>query len=119
MGDLAPFTVTVLSVDEERNIADFIVKCQPNDMIFLHRHSALTNSFVIDGRHIIHESGNRQRQEVRPVGCYTSSQPGDVHHEGGGAEGCMAHNRVQRETEAMCDVSGTVLGALRTAQSRP
>ncbi len=118
LGDFEYFTVTILSVDEERNIADFIVKFEPKEKIFLHRHLALSNTFVIDGEHIIYEPSSKQLREVRPVGRYTSSQPGDAHHEGGGAEGCILHYSVRGETDALFDVvddSGTVLATLRTA----
>jgi hypothetical protein len=118
LGDFEHFMVTILSVDEDKNIADFIVKFEPNEKIFLHRHLALTNTLVIDGEHIIYEPGSKQLREVRPVGRYTSSQPGDAHHEGGGAEGCILHYSVRGETDALFDVmddDGTVLATLRTA----
>lgn len=118
LGDFEHLTVTILSVDEKRNIADFIVKFDPNEKIFLHRHLALTNTFVIDGEHIIYEPGSKQLREIRPVGRYTSSQPGDAHHEGGGANGCILYYSVRGETDALFDVmdeNGAVIATLRTA----
>ncbi|NOT57771.1 MAG: regulator, partial [Deltaproteobacteria bacterium] len=49
--------------------------------------------------HIIYEANGKVR-EVRPVGRYTSSQPGDAHREGGGANGCVLHYSVRGETDA-------------------
>jgi hypothetical protein len=104
-------------VDEKNNIADFIVKFEPNERIFLHRHLALTNTFVVDGEHIIYEP-NGQLREVRPVGRFTSSRPGDAHREGGGANGCVLQYSVRGETDALFDVLDDnlhVQGTLRTA----
>ncbi len=118
LGDFEHFMVTILSVDEENNIADFIVKFEPNKQIFLHRHLALTNTFVIDGEHIIYEPDTKAVREVRPVGRYTSSPAGDAHHEGGGANGCILHYSVRGETDALFDVLDddmNVQAILRTA----
>lgn len=117
LGDFEHFVVTILSVDEAKNIADFIVKFEPSKQIFLHRHLALTNTFVIDGEHIIYE-GNGKMREVRPVGRYTSSPAGDAHREGGGANGCVLHYSVRGETDALFDVLDDdlkILATLRTS----
>lgn len=81
LGDFEHFEVFIFAVDEKNNIADFIVKFAANEKIFIHRHLALTNTFVVDGEHIIYEPDGKKR-EVRPVGRFTSSKPGDAHKEG-------------------------------------
>ena len=117
LGDFEHFEVFIFSVDEQKNIADFIVKFEPNKQIFLHRHLALTNTFVVDGEHIIYEANGVVR-ETRPVGRYTSSPAGDAHREGGGANGCVLHYSVRGETDALFDVLDDdfkVLATLRTS----
>ena len=117
LGDFEHFVVFIFSVDEARNIADFIIKFEPSKQIFLHRHLALTNTFVVDGEHIIYEADGKVR-DVRPVGRYTSSQPGDAHKEGGGAHGCVLHYSVRGESDALFDVLDDdfkVLATLRTS----
>lgn len=118
LADFEHITATILSVDEKNNIADFIVKFEPNKIIFLHRHLAQTNTLVLDGEHIIYEQGSKAVREVRPVGRYTASPAGDAHHEGGGANGCILHYSVRGETDALFDVlddDGNVLATLHTA----
>src|SRR5512144_1488678 len=78
------FELTVLDVDENRKLVDVLVKCAANQQIFLHRHLALTNTWVVQGEHRLYEPTGALK-EVRPVGCYTSSPPGAPHREGGGA----------------------------------
>jgi hypothetical protein len=117
LGDFEHFVVFIFSVDEQKNIADFIIKFEPSKQIFLHRHLALTNTFVVDGEHIIYEADGKVR-DVRPVGRYTSSQPGDAHKEGGGANGCVLHYSVRGETDALFDVLDEdfkILATLRTS----
>lgn len=117
LGDFKHFEVFIFSVDEANNIADFIVKFEPNEQIFLHRHLALTNTFVVDGEHIIYEPNGKAR-EMRPVGRYTSSPAGDAHREGGGANGCVLHYSVRGATDALFDVLDDdlkVVATLRTA----
>src|SRR5262245_66623546 len=80
LGEFEHFEVFIFSVDEQKNIADFIVKFEPNKQIFLHRHLGLTNTFVVDGEHIIYEQNSKVR-DVRPVGRFTSSHTGDAHRE--------------------------------------
>ncbi|MBI3246343.1 MAG: regulator [Deltaproteobacteria bacterium] len=117
LGDFEYFEVFIFSVDEAKNIADFIIKFEPNKQIFLHRHLALTNTFVVDGEHVIYEANGTVR-EVRPVGRYTSSPAGDAHREGGGANGGVLHYSVRGETDALFDVLDDdfkVLATLRTS----
>lgn len=117
LGDFKHFEVFVFAVDEKNNIADFIVKFEANEKIFIHRHLALTNTFVVDGEHVIYEPDGRKR-EVRPVGRFTSSKPGDAHSEGGGANGCVLQYSVRGENDELfhvLDEKLAVLGTLRTS----
>jgi quercetin dioxygenase-like cupin family protein len=117
LGDFEHFVVFIFSVDEAKNIADFVIKFEPSKQIFLHRHLALTNTFVIDGEHIIYEADGKVR-EVRPVGRYTSSQPGDAHREGGGPHCCVLHYSVRGETDALFDVLDDDFKVLATLYTR-
>jgi hypothetical protein len=72
------FVLTVLDVDVSQKIVDFLLKFEPNQQIFLHRHLALTNTLVVQGEHRLYEP-NGALKEVRPVGSYTSSPPGHRH----------------------------------------
>jgi hypothetical protein len=40
----------MFDVDKQKKVIDFILKFDPNQRIFLHRHLALTNTLVIQGR---------------------------------------------------------------------
>ena len=86
LGDFEHFVFAMLDVDSENLIVDFILKFPPHEQIFLHRHLALTNTFVVQGEHRLYEPDG-SLQEIRPVGSYTSSPPGDPHREGAGDGG--------------------------------
>lgn len=86
LGDFEHFVFAMLDVDTEKLIVDFILKFPPHEQIFLHRHLALTNTFVVQGEHRLYEP-DRSLKEIRPVGSYTSSLPGDPHREGAGDGG--------------------------------
>jgi quercetin dioxygenase-like cupin family protein len=83
LGDLEHFVFAVLDIDAPRKVVDFIIKFEPNQQIILHRHLALTNTLVVQGEHRLYEP-NGALKEVRVVGSYTSSQPGEPHREGAG-----------------------------------
>ena len=83
LGDLKHFVFYVLDIDLDRGVFDFILKFEPNQRIILHRHLALTNTFVVQGEHRLYEP-NGALKEIRLVGSYTSSPPGEPHSEGGG-----------------------------------
>ena len=116
LGDFKHFVVSIFAVDEEKNVADFIVKFAANEQIFLHRHLALTHTFVIDGEHILYEPDGKVR-EVRPVGRFTSSPGGDAHREGGGATGCVVLYSVRGETDALFDVLDDDLRVVATLRT--
>lgn len=86
LGDFEHFVFAMLDVDTEKFIVDFILKFPPHRQIFLHRHLALTNTFVVQGEHRLYEPDGSLR-EIRPVGSYTSSPPGEPHREGAGDGG--------------------------------
>jgi hypothetical protein len=83
LGELEHFVFAVLDIDIPRKVVDFIIKFDPDRQIVLHRHLALTNTMVIQGEHRLYEPDGSLK-EVRAVGSYTSSEPGDPHREGAG-----------------------------------
>ena len=85
-GDFEHFVFAMFDVDKQKKVIDFILKFDPNQRIFLHRHLALTNTLVIQGEHRLYEP-NGALKEARPVGSYTSSPPGEPQREGAGNEG--------------------------------
>src|ERR1700726_2562594 len=91
---LEDFVFSVFDVDLERGLVDFILKFEPNQRIILHRHLALTNTFVVQGEHRLYEP-NGALKEIRPVGSYTSSLPGEPHREGAGDEVCVVFYSVR------------------------
>ena len=109
--------VSIFFVDEARNRVDLLIKFDPNEKVLLHRHLADTNTFVIEGDHVIYEPDGTVR-EVRPVGQYTFGTGRDAHDEGGGPNGCILYYSVRGETDAlfdMLDVNLNVVAALHTA----
>jgi hypothetical protein len=82
------FLLTMLEVDVSQKLVDFLLKFPPNQRIFLHRHLALTNTWVVQGEHRLYEPDGALK-EVRRVGSYTSSPPGEPHREGAGDEGSV------------------------------
>ena len=99
-GDFKHFVIKMYDIDRERNIIDFMIKFEPNERIFLHRHLALTNTLVVQGEHRLYEP-NGPLKEIRPVGSYTSSPPGGPHREGGGPEGAVVFYSMRPEGEGI------------------
>ena len=109
--------VSIFFVDEARNRVDFLIKFDPNEKVLLHRHLADTNTFVIEGDHVIYEPDGSVR-EVRTVGQYTFGTGRDAHDEGGGPNGCILYYSVRGETDAlfdMLDANLNAVAALHTA----
>ena len=89
LGDFEHFTYTIFSVDTENEIADFSLKFDSKESIFLHRHRAMTNTFVVSGEHSIYEPDGSLK-ETRKVGSFTSAPASpEPHQEGGGDEGAV------------------------------
>ena len=85
LGDLEHLYFSILNIDEPNHIIDILFKFDANEKIILHRHMVHNNTFVVQGEHRLYEPDGRLR-EIRPVGSYRSTPPGDVHREGGGAD---------------------------------
>jgi 2,4'-dihydroxyacetophenone dioxygenase len=103
LGDLKHFVAAVYNIDEARKIVDFIVKFDANEQIVLHRHLVLTNTFVVQGEHRLYEP-NGTLKEIRPVGSYTSSPPGEPHREGGGVEGAVVLYSIRADDERLFEL---------------
>ena len=107
---------SIFFVDEERHRVDLLIKFAPNEKVLLHRHLADTNTFVVEGDHVIYEPDGQVR-EVRPVGQYTFGTGRDAHNEGGGPNGCVLYYSVRGETDnlfEMLDTNLQVTATLRT-----
>jgi hypothetical protein len=114
LGEFEHFVLAMLDVDVSQKLCDFMIKFEPNQQIFLHRHTALTNTFVVQGEHRLYEP-NGALKEVRPVGTYTSSPPGGSHREGGGEEGCVVLYSIRGEEGTLFEVLDddlTVVGTI-------
>ncbi len=109
--------VSIFFIDEARNRVDLLIKFDPNEKVLLHRHLADTNTFVVEGDHVIYEPDGSVR-EVRPVGQYTFGTGRDAHDEGGGPNGCVLYYSVRGESDAlfeMLDANLNVTATLHTA----
>jgi quercetin dioxygenase-like cupin family protein len=93
----------MFDVDVQHKIVDFILKFPPNQQIFLHRHLALTNTLVVQGEHRLYEPNGALR-EVRSVGSYTSTPPGEPHREGAGDEGGVVFYSVRGKDGVLFEV---------------
>jgi len=112
-GDFEHFVFAMLDVDAQRKLVDLILKFAPNQQIFLHRHLALTNTLVVQGEHRLYEP-NGALKEVRPVGSYISSPPGDPHREGGGDEGGVVFYSIRGEDDTLFEVLNDDLNVVAT-----
>ena len=98
------FVVRILDVDLERRTVDFVIKFERDTRVLVHRHLALTHTFVLKGDHVIYEPNGLLR-ESRSVGSYTvSTVTGDIHSEGGGPNGCTLLYSVRGDDHPMFDV---------------
>ena len=106
-------TVSIFFIDEARNRVDLLIKFDPNEKVLLHRHLADTNTFVVEGDHVIYEPDGSVR-EVRPVGQYTFGTGRDAHDEGGGPNGCVLYYSVRGESDALFDMLDADLNVTAT-----
>jgi quercetin dioxygenase-like cupin family protein len=113
LGDFEHFVFAMLDVDVSQKIVDFILKFPPNQQIFLHRHLALTNTFVVQGEHRMYEPHGALK-EVRPVGSYTSTPPGEPHREGAGDEGGVVFYSVRGKDGVLFEVLDDDLNVIGT-----
>jgi hypothetical protein len=113
LGDFEHFVFAMLDVDVSRQIVDFILKFPPNQQIFLHRHLALTNTLVVQGEHRLYEPSGVLK-EVRHVGSYTSTPPGEPHREGAGDEGGVVFYSVRGKDGVLFEVLDNDLNVVGT-----
>jgi hypothetical protein len=113
LGDFEHFVFAMLDVDVSQKVVDFILKFPPNQQIFLHRHLALTNTLVVQGEHRLYEPKGALK-EVRPVGSYTSSLPGDPHREGAGDEGGVVFYSVRGKDGVLFEALDDSLNVIAT-----
>lgn len=113
LGYFKHFVYTMLDVDVSLQVVDFLIKFDPLQKIFLHRHLALTNTFVIQGEHRLYET-NGVLKEIRPVGSYSASPPGNVHREGGGNEETVVFYSVRGKDGILFEVLDDNLDVVAT-----
>jgi len=117
-GDFKHLQISMLQVDPANHIVDFLVKFDANQKIFLHRHLAQTNLFVVQGEHRIYEPDGSLK-EIRRTGSYTPSPPGGVHFEGGGDQDCIVLYNIRGngrdEMFEVMDDDGKVVGIIGVA----
>jgi hypothetical protein len=113
LGDLEHFVFAVLDIDIPRKVVDFIIKFDPNRQIVLHRHAALTNTMVIQGEHRLYEPDGTLK-EVRAVGSYTSSQPGEPHREGAGDQPAVVLYSVRGKDGVLFELMNDDLNVIGT-----
>jgi len=113
LGEFEHFVFAMLDADVPQRIVDFILKFPPNQQIFLHRHLALTNTLVIHGEHRLYEP-NGALKEVRAVGTYTSTPPGEPHREGAGDEGGVVFYSVRGKDGILFEVLDDDLNVVGT-----
>jgi len=111
--DFEHFVFAMYDVDVSQKTLDFILKFVPNERIFLHRHLALTNTLVVQGEHRLYEPAG-ELKEVRPVGSYSSSPPGEPHREGGGDEGAVVFYSVRGKDGVLFEILDDDLNVVGT-----
>ena len=85
---------SLCDLDEERQVADLLVKFEPDKIVALHNHLAQTNMLIIQGELRMYEPDGTLR-EVRPAGKYARGRRDDAHREGGGPEGAVVFYSVR------------------------
>jgi hypothetical protein len=103
LGAFENFVFAMYNVDVPGKIVDFVLKFPANKQILLHRHLALTNTLVIQGEHLLYEP-NGKLKEVRTVGSYTSTPPGEPHREGAGDGGGVVFYSVRGKDGVLFEV---------------
>ena len=102
----------MLDVDVSQKIVDFLVKYEPKQQIFLHRHLALTNTLVVQGEHRMYEPTGVLR--VCPVGSYESNPPGDTHRDGAGDEEAVVFYSVRGKDGILFEILDDDLNVVGT-----
>src|SRR5712692_1340021 len=116
-GDFEHFVFAMFDVDKQNKVIDFILKFDPKQRIFLHRHLALTNTLVVQGDHRLYEP-NGALKEVRSVGSSTSSPPSEPHREGGGEEGGVVFYSIRGEEDTLFEVLDDTLNVVGTLSTQ-
>ncbi|TQV74469.1 regulator [Denitrobaculum tricleocarpae] len=104
LGDFKHFVFAVLDVDNDRRIVDAVLKYEPSQKIFMHRHIQQTNTLVLQGEHRLYEPDGTLK-DVRPVGRYTATPADpDPHTEGGGAEGAIVLYSIRADGDLLFEI---------------
>ncbi|MGR8948840.1 MAG: cupin domain-containing protein [Gammaproteobacteria bacterium] len=110
--------LSLLDIDENRNVVDLIVRFAPNKTVTMHNHIAQTNMLIIQGELRIYEPDGSIR-ESRTPGRYYRGRTGDAHSEGGGPDGAIVFYSMRCDDEPkvldVMDDDGNVTATLTTA----
>ena len=115
LGDDKHWVLAILDVNVSQRIVDFLVKYEPKQQIFFHRHLALTNTLVVQGEHRMYEPTGVLR--VCSVGSYESNPPGDTHRDGAGEEEAVVFYSVRGKDGILFEILNddlNVVGTLST-----
>lgn len=93
----------IFHVDDDKNSVDFLIRFDPNTKSVVHHHLGVTQTFVIEGDHVIYEPDGTVR-ESRPTGQYNAGLGGDPHDEGGGPNGAVIFYSVRADSDALFEV---------------
>ncbi|MEM7543192.1 MAG: regulator [Pseudomonadota bacterium] len=89
---------TLCNLDEERQIADLLVKFEPSEKVAIHNHLAKTNMLIIQGElRMYHTNGDIK--EIRKPGEYFEGRTDDCHSEGGGPDGAVVYYSIRGHGE--------------------
>lgn len=100
------FVYKVLDVDVERRTVEMILKFEPNEVCFYHRHLGPVASIVLEGEHHFYEvddEGNRTLQ-IRRAGEFTMSHKRHAHIEGGGPQGGVILFSLRADQDHIYDI---------------
>lgn len=80
----------VLHVDVAAGTAEMLVKFDPHKQCLWHRHRSVVATHVLEGeQHIVDRTDGHDEIRVKPAGSFSVGAGGEVHIEGGGADGTL------------------------------
>src|SRR5574341_2011118 len=105
----------VLGGNPATGVLDMLVRFAPGGHCPRHRHVAPTSTLVLEGeQHLFDtDADGRPRHRVRRAGDYAISHGGDLHVEGGGADGGLIYLTLHARDGHLFDVVDAELNVLQ------